>query len=305
MMKSLRGYFLIMGGATLWGISATLAKHLLSREIDTVLIVQSRASFSALVLFVALLVSRPALLRIRLPDAFRFAVLGICGVAGANFTYYFAIKETTVATAILIQHTAPLAVMFYASWKGLERVTGVKLGAAAVSLLGCFLALGAYHVPGLKITMPGLLSAFGAMITYAFLSVYSKHLLTVHNLWSMTTYSLLFASMFWLVVNPPWEIASAGIAGDVWADLVLLAIVSMLLPQTMFFAGIRLITPTRAVITATLEPVVAITSAAAFLGEFLEALQVVGAVLVLASLVLLQLNRGKKGVPATVQPDAA
>lgn len=304
-MKDLRGYVLVMGGATLWGISATLAKYLLNREIDTVLIVQSRVSFSALVFLIVLLLFRPALLRIRFADLFRFALLGICGVAGANFTYYYAIKETTVATAILIQHTAPLAVMFYAAWRGMEQVTGVKLGAAAVSLAGCFLALGAYDLAVLNLSLSGLLSACGAMVTYAFLSVYSKHLLSSHNLWTMSFYTLLLASAFWLIVNPPWEIAAAGIAGDVWTDLMLLALVSVLLPQTMFFAGMRLITPGRAVITNTLEPVVAIISAAAFLGEFLEHLQVLGAILVLTALVLLQLNREKQGSPATVQPDAA
>jgi drug/metabolite transporter (DMT)-like permease len=283
-----KGYLLIVAAAFFWGISATAAKLLLNQQIDTLLIVQTRVTFSALLMLLFLLVFRRDILRVSPADLWKFALLGIVGVAGANFTYYLAIKESTVATAILIQYTAPIAVMLYAIISRTEQLSPAKAAAALLSVAGCFLAVGAYHTGILRISTLGLVSAIASMVTFAFLNVYSRSLLQRHGLWTMTFYSFAFASLFWLVINPPWVIAQAAPSGSTWIALIALAIASVLIPHSLFFAGMQYIRPTRAIITSTLEPVVAIVSAALVLGELLQHLQVTGAVLVLVAVVLLQ-----------------
>jgi len=290
-MKDLRGYFMIMGAAVFWGVSATAAKILLNQQVDTLLIVQCRVTFSSLLFLLAAWAFKREILRVRSGDLWQFALLGILGVAGANFTYYFAIKETTVATAILLQYTAPLAVMGYAAATGEESMSATKVFAAVLSLLGCFLAVGAYDPAALKITPLGLLSAGASMLSFAFLNIYTRRLLTRHNVWTTIFYSLVFASFFWLVLNPPWTILQAPPAAETWLGLFLLAIISVLIPHTLFFAGLQYIQPTRAIITSTLEPIVAITSAAVVLHEYLQPVQALGAILVMTAIVLLQVKR--------------
>jgi len=290
-MGDARGYFLVMGAATLWGISATVAKLLLNREVDTILIVQWRVTFSSLLLLAYFLPFRPEVLRVKATELWQFALAGILGVAGANFTYYFAIRESTVATAILIQYTAPLAVMAYAAITRTEAFTSAKIGAAFLSVLGCFLAVGAYDPSVIRITPAGFLSACASMVTFAFLNIYTRHLLSKYTLWATTVYSFLFASIFWLFVNPPWAIAAASPPAELWGALFLLAIISVLIPHTMFFAGLRHLAASRAMITSTLEPIIAIVSAALVLGELLQPLQALGAILVLTAIVILQTKR--------------
>jgi drug/metabolite transporter (DMT)-like permease len=70
--------------------------------------------------------------------------------------------------------------------------------------------------------------------------------------------------------------------------------VSVLIPNLMFAAGLRHVVPSRAVITSTLEPVVAIVTAALFVGEEVGVVQVIGALLVITAIVLLQLKREEK-----------
>ena len=122
-MKEVRGIIMIIGAAVLWGVSATGAKALLNRSLDPVLVVQSRVTFSVLLLLLYFLIFRPSVLRVRWTELWKFALLGCIGVAGTNFTYYFTIRESTVATAILIQYTAPLFVMLYAVWSKEERLS--------------------------------------------------------------------------------------------------------------------------------------------------------------------------------------
>lgn len=303
-MKEFKGSLLVMVAAVFWGASATMAKFLLNKNLDTILIVQTRVSFSFLLLLAGYLLFRRDLLRVHLQDLYRFALLGILGVGGANFTYYFTIKESTVATAILLQYTAPLLVLGYAALSGEEALTPVKFWAAVVSLLGCFFAVGAYDVGTLRLGPIGLLSGIGSVITFAFMSIYIRHLVMRYSVWTVTIYTFAFASLFWLVVNPPWAVAAADVSGETCGALSVLAITSVLIPHTAFFSGLRYIVPARAVITSTLEPIVAIASAAFFLGEYLNLMQIVGAVLVLGAIVVLQLRREQ---PAEVlqkeQPD--
>lgn len=290
-MSDVKGYLMIMGAATLWGISATVAKFLLNQNVETILIVQTRVSFSAILLLLFYLIFKRHLLRAALNDLWKLCLLGVIGVAGANFTYYFTIKESTVATAIILQYTAPLFVMAYTTVVGTERFTSVKLVAAIVSLAGCVFAVGAYDSRVLKLSTMGLLSGIGSMLCFAFLSIFARHILQRYNVWTMTIYSFVFASLFWLAINPPAMIVAQSPSIGAWGGLLVLAFISVLVPHALFFAGMQHIVASRAIITSTFEPVVAMTSAAIFLGELLQPLQVVGAALVVGAILLLQLRR--------------
>lgn len=286
-MKELRGYVMILGSAIFWGTSATAAKALFNQQLDTVLVVQARVTVSMVLLLAFYLLFRRDFLRINPRELWKFALLGCIGVAGTNYTYYFTIKETTVATAILIQYTAPLVVMLYAVWSGEERFTGAKVVAVVLSLGGCFLAVGAYDREVLRITPLGLLTGIGSIFGFAFLTVFTRSLLKTHGVWTSTFYAMLFASLFWGVVNPPWAVAAQSLTAWTWGALIVLAVVSLLIPQTLFFGGLRRIVSSRAIITSTFEPIVAIVSAAWFLGETLQPLQILGALLVITAILLL------------------
>lgn len=287
-MKELRGYVMILGSAVFWGTSATAAKALFNQQLDTVLVVQARVTVSMFLLLGFYLIFRRDFLRINPRELWKFALLGCIGVAGTNFTYYFTIKETTVATAILIQYTAPLVVMLYAVWSGEEHFTGAKVVAVVLSLGGCFLAVGAYDREVLRITPLGLLTGIGSIFGFAFLTVFTRSVLRTHGVWTSTFYAMLFASLFWGVLNPPWVVAAQPLTARTWGALGALAVVSLLIPQTLFFGGLRRIVPSRAIITSTFEPIVAIVSAAWYLGELLQGPQILGALLVIAAILLLQ-----------------
>ncbi len=59
----------------------------------------------------------------------------------------------------------------------------------------------------------------------------------------------------------------------------------------LYFVGISYVRSTRAIITATLEPISAGIMAYFLLGEKLESLQLLGTALVLGAITMLQLNR--------------
>ena len=105
-MSSLKGYCFIIGATMFWGISATIARFLFSQHVDAFVLVQTRTLISSFVLMLVIALFHRNLLIINLRDVYKFILLGIVGVAGSNFTYYYAIEQTNVATAILLQYLA-------------------------------------------------------------------------------------------------------------------------------------------------------------------------------------------------------
>ncbi len=289
-MKDLRGYAMIAAAAFFWGISATAAKFLFNRDISTLLVVQTRVTFSAVLMAAGFGLLRPSLLKVDLRDLWRLAALGVVGVAGANITYYLVIRETTVATAILLQYTAPLLVLGYGVLSRDEGFSAVKLVAALLSLAGCALALGVFDTAAIVLTPLALAAGIGSIVTFAFLTVYTRKVVARMPSWTAVLYALVFASLMWAIVNPPWVIARESHPAGLWPALIGFAIISVLIPHSLFAAGLRSVVPSRAIITSTLEPIVAIASAALVLGELLTPLQILGAVTVLAAIIMLNLR---------------
>jgi DME family drug/metabolite transporter len=304
-MKSTHGYLMVAGAALCWGLSATAAKVLLTSKVDTILLVQMRATFAGVVLAGILFVVRRDLLRARLRDIGRMALLGLIGVAGANFTYYYAIREGSVANAIVMQYTAPLLVMGYAALTGEERLTAAKVIAGGVAVAGCLFAVGGPGAAVGSMTRNGLISGALSSVTFGFMTVYTRHLLQRLAVWTVTVYSLAAASLFWMLVNPPWAIAAHPPEATTWCALAGMGIVSVLIPHSLYFSGLRHVVASRAIIVSTLEPIVAMTSAAIVVGEGISVMQGAGAALVLGAIITLQLRREPGGEEVEGDPHAA
>jgi drug/metabolite transporter (DMT)-like permease len=293
-MRSVRGYLFILGATLFWGVSATVAKVLFTRQVDTLILVQMRMTLSCIVLMAYFLLFKRHLLRVRAGDLYRFALLGITGMAGSNFTYYFTIRETNVATAILLQYMAPLLVLGYAAASGDESLGFRKIAAGVVSFVGCFLVVAGPDFSSFTLSRTGLLSGVCSAFCWAFTNVWLRRLLKRYNVWTCLVYAFTFASIFWIVINPPWKFMSAGYPPELWRVFFGFAMISILIPHSFYFSGIRYLTASQAVITATFEPVVAIVSAFIILGEDLTPVQIAGAVVVLIGVALLQLGQPRR-----------
>jgi drug/metabolite transporter (DMT)-like permease len=290
-MKSVKGYLLILGAATFWGIAATIAKFLFLQNVETLILVQMRITISCILLVLFFLFFKPHLLKVQWRDIPKFAALGILGIAGSNFTYYFTIATTNVATAILLQYLAPLVVLLYAAITREEKVTPVKLIAGAISLGGCYLAVAGKDFSIISINHLGLLTGLLSAGCWSFSNIWLKRLLKTYNVWTCLVYAFISASVFWLIVNPPTKISAAQYTPDTWMMFFGFAVISILIPHSLYFSGLRYLTASRGIITATFEPVVAIISAFFIVNEILNPIQVTGAILVIAAILILQIKQ--------------
>ena len=306
--KPYRGYVYIAIATFLWGTAATIGRaaftgHLLpgGRSLppfDPLAFSQSRTTFSFLILLPILFAAR-GVRRLHLPvaDFWRIFLLGILGMAASNYFYYLAIQKTNVATAIVVQYTAPIWVLLYVAVRQLQKPTLARLAAVVLALAGIALAIGVIGGHGLRLDRIGVIAALLAAFSFAFYNIAGHDILTNYDHWIVLLYTVFSASVFWIVVNPPWKIVAAHYSGAQWLFLLGFALISMLIPFAFYFAGLKYLEPTRAIVVSCLEPVFAILIAAIALGEVLRWPQIIGILLVLGAIVLVQMPDPKQPVP--------
>ena len=300
----LRGYFYIGSAAFLWGVSATLGRaaftgHLLPGgaslgKIDPLILSQSRATLSLAVLLPVMMGRRGAsALRVPKRDLLQFFLLGILGVAVSNYFYYLAIQRTNVATAIILQYTAPVWVLVYTAIRGSRRPSLRRTAAVGLAVLGCALAVGLVGSGGFRLDTIGVIAALLAAFSFAFYNIGGHKVLTRYDRWKVLLWVLVGTSSFWIFVNPPWKIITAHYDRQQWLFMLMFSIISVLGPFSCYFAGLQNLEPTRAIVASCLEPVFSIMIAAIVLGELLRPMQTLGIVLVLVAIVLIQLPERK------------
>lgn len=284
----LTGYAMIVVAVTFWGGSAALAKYLFTKAYSTLVITQMRSTLSFVLLAAFFVVKDRAVFRIDRKDLPAFLGVGVIGIAMTNYVYYVTVELATVATAILIQYTAPALVTMYMVYIAREeKASNVKLISLALALVGCYFAVTGN---GASLQLPGwsVVTGPASAIFFAYILVASKRLLRKYSQWTVLLYAFGIAGLFWLFVNPPWVIAEAGYSAEDWGVFWFFAICSILIPHSLFTASLRTLEASTAGIVSTLEPVIAIGAAWLLLGETLTMFQVGGAVLILFAVLLLQ-----------------
>ncbi len=153
--------FAVLAAAS-FGMSGALARGLLETGWSAGAAVLARVALAALVVApfgVAALRGRWHLLR---RNAGLVATYGVMAVAGAQFCYFSAVSTMQVGPAILIEYTAPAAVVVWLWLRHGQRPGAVTVAGAAVAGVGLLLILDL--LSGAELSTSGVLWSLGAMV---------------------------------------------------------------------------------------------------------------------------------------------
>lgn len=283
------GYLFIILAAGFWGTSGIVAKWFFLHEVATPLTVSQTRVFVGWATFFALsLVRSPRSLRVSARDLGMFVLLGIIGVAGANFGLYFAISRMDTAVADVIQFTAPTMVAVWLWGRREESFDFTKMWALIFTAIGVGLALG-FASRRVDVSLVGAISAFLSAFCYAFLMIWGKRLSERYDPLVVLHYAMFAAFVAWCFIQAPHKLVSELKLSE-FAFLMGFGVISVVAPYLCFFAGLRRVPATGAGIVSTLEPVVMAVGAWQCLGEQLGTSQWLGIVLVLTGVVMVQVS---------------
>jgi drug/metabolite transporter (DMT)-like permease len=222
-----------------------------------------------------------------------------------NIAYFYAISRIQVAAAILLQYLAPVLVAVFSMlfWK--ERTTALKVGALGLAVGGCYLVVGGYSLQLLQMNRDGVLAGLAGAVCFAGYTLLGERTMHRYPPWTALLYALAFATISWHILHSPFHYAAAGFSLAQWGGIAYIAVMGTVVPFGLYLVGVNHIRATRAIITATLEPISAGFMSFALLGEVLEAFQILGGGLVIAAIALLQLQREQDSLaPAAIRGES-
>ncbi len=303
-----KGYALAVLAAVCWATGGLTAKWLFSPldaitaswplpplgiEVDAVVLAGARAVSAAGILLVYVAATRRQALKVRVTDIGFLAVFGIVGLAGVHVTYFKAIAYTDVATAILLQYLAPIIVLIVSVLVLGERMSWVLPAGVALSVTGCALVVGAIGGDGLAVSPAGLAWGLASAVFFALYSLLGKYAAPRFSPWPLLAYGLVFAAAFWLVYLGGFaSIAELFSSSSGLVAVLYMAVFATIVPFAAFLKALHYIDATKAVVTSTLEPVVAGVAAFALFGEGFAAPQLFGGLLVIAAIAVVQRQPG-------------
>ncbi|MBD3887094.1 EamA family transporter [Phormidium tenue FACHB-886] len=217
-------------------------------------------------------------------------VLGLlfAGLTGAN---YLAIARLPVAVAIVLLFTSPIMVVLWTALTSQRIPSQSVLVALLLSVVGVILVSKVLAGSLDQFNGFGFLVGLASAVFFTAYNMQSERVGVSGEPVGVMLKTFAVASLFWLayqltqgipltLFNPQnlWKILYMGIAGN-------------MLPYLLFFWGIQRIRAERAVIIATLEPVIASGLAWVWFDQTLTIMQIIGGVLIIIAVTSLQLTQ--------------
>lgn len=289
------GYALVAVAAVLWALLGVFSKRLLAVGVSPTEIAFWRAAIGG-ALFMVHAAAEGRLRLQRRSDALAFAAFALVGVTLFYTALNQAIEAGGVSLAFILLYSAPAFVAVLAAVFLGERLTPVKLVLVALSVAGVALVAQGGEA-GMTVSVKSVTWGLVAGASYSSYYLFGKWILARYRPAAIYAFVLPIGALGLLPFVPFDAVRSA--IPRMWLDLVLMSALSTYAAYFVYYTGLRRVEASRAVLVATIEPVVAAALAAWLFGERLGLLGVLGGALVVGAAMLSALPASRRGPAPT------
>lgn len=305
------GVAMAFAAACLFAVNGTVSKVVLSEHLSSLRLVQIRCTCAAVVFAALALWRAPSSLRITWRDLRFLAVFATVGLAMVQWLYFVAIARMPVSISLLIEFTAPLLVALWVRFVRGEAVRSRVWAALGAILVG--LALVAQVWDGLTLDAVGIVASMLAAISLAAYFLLGERGLVDKPPLALAAWSFALAGLFWSLLLPWRTYPFSSLAGQVdlaqvsdgrlggtvpvWVLVAWVVLLGTVAPFGLVLGGLSRIGAARSGLIGTAEPALAGMVAWVVIGEQLAPVQIAGAAVVLAGIVLAETARAR--VPAS------
>jgi drug/metabolite transporter (DMT)-like permease len=273
--------------AVIWGVNYISVKYA-TEQMPPLAFNGMRITIAATALMLVSLIMRGTW-----PDRRTTLALLFLGALGNGIYQLFFIEgiaRTQAGAAALVLAASPAVIAIIGRIRGVERVTGRRVIGIAASLLGMALVVfgtGRSAARG-PITLKGNLLVLAACVCWSLYTVLIKPYTERVESVRLSSLTMAGGAIPLLVVtgpaiaHTPWRTLPA----LAWTALLYSSIIALVVGYFFWYRGVKDIGPTRTALFSNLQPAVALVAAWPMLGEVPTALQIVGAVAIMAGVLL-------------------
>ncbi|CAN2230261.1 RhaT Permeases of the drug/metabolite transporter (DMT) superfamily [Candidatus Nanopelagicaceae bacterium] len=297
MLSKHRGEFFLVVGAFFFSLSGLFVTVVL-KHLPAFRLAEFRSVTAVVILGSYVLLSKPELIKIVRSEIPKLGIYGVVGFALVNFGYLLGIERgVPLALVLILEFTASIWIALWIKFVRKCAVARDMWVAIALSLLGLILVSKVWS--GFAFDLIGIAGSLGSAFALAAYFLMSEKLGKKRESIAMLIFGMGFASIFWLVVLPPWSFPfeiftmkmdlggiAAGTMVPGWLMMAAVAILGTVIPYLCVLTGMRLLTASTSSVIGMLEPVIAGIFAWIWFSQSWDAIQLVGAVVVLFGIYL-------------------
>lgn len=292
-----RGELYLFLGALTFSVNGIVATVVLE-YMSAFRLAQIRAISAFTLLTIFALIFRRELLKLSKKDIPVAIAYGVVGFALVNVGYFLGIERgLPLGLVLVLEFTAPIWIALWIKYVRKGFVAKDMWFAIALSLVGLLLVTKIWD--GFKFDFLGLLGALGsAFALTGYFLIGDKFGGNRHPM-SSTIIGLGVAGVFWAVVLPIWKFPTeiftmemdlhgylAGHQYPGWLLLLWVIVMGTIVPYLFVISGLRLLSASKSSVLGMLEPVFAGILAWIWLGQSWDAIQLLGAAVVLIGIYL-------------------
>lgn len=293
--SSFWGSLLVILAACLWGCTGLFVEGISAAGMGAMDIVVLRGFVTAAVLVPVMLAVDPGLFRIRLRDVWCFIGSGILSMLFFNYCYYTNIQESGKTVAVVLLFTFPVFVVLLSRVFFKEKITGNKVLAMVLILVGCALVSGLVGA-GVTLSVRGLLMGLASGFGYSLYTIFSRCALNRHySPLTITFYTFLLSAaggVFFIDAPRTVQTAAGGGMG-LWGPLLAYVLIGTVGAYLMYTAGLRHIDTSKAAMLKAAEPASTAVLQIAVQGIRPDTPELVGVGIIVLAIVVLNWKKRK------------
>lgn len=294
-MEKKATFFVILSGV-LWGIISIFITPLSAFGLSAMQISCMRQLFSVLTYWGFLVIVSPDKLRIHIKDIWMFLCTGALCIALCNTLYAYTIIQSEASIAVVLMYTSPAFILLFSAIFFKEKITGLKLLALFLNLLGCVLVAGILG-GGKSIGLLVFLTGIGSGLAYGLYSIFGRVALKKYAPETVAAYTFLFAFLGLLPFGQlPETVHTVTTQPVALLWFIGIAVISTVLPYLLYSRGLKYISPGRAGILVAVEPLVGALVGIFLFGDDYGPMKLLGIALILGAIILMGIQKNDTAV---------
>ncbi|WP_292008958.1 EamA family transporter [Chryseobacterium sp.] len=289
----LKGFFLAILAALLWGVSGTFGQFLFQqRGVNIEWLITIRMLISGVcLLFFAGFVEKSDVFSVwkNKKDALQLAVFSITGMLAVQYTYFAAIKHSNAATATVLQYSGPVVIAVYLACKNKKLPVLIEFVAIVLAVLGTFLLVTHGNINSLSISPIALMFGLASAVALAIYTLQPIRLLSRYPSSVIIGWGMMCGGVAFSFVKAPWDIEGSWDMQTYWYT-AFIVLFGTLVAFYAYLTAVQIIGGQKSSLLASMEPLSATVLAVLWLNVPFSMIDWIGSLLIVSTVFLLSIK---------------
>lgn len=290
------GIAMVLIGASLWGVSGTVAQYLFHQHGFTAeWLVVVRLLLSGLILLGFAYKKEGkriwAVWTVK-KDALSLLAFSIFGMLAVQYTYFAAITHSNAATATILQYLGPVIITLYVAARMKRVPTSREISAVILAVIGTFLLVTQGNVSSLSISGWALFWGLSSAAALAFYTLQPINLLKEWGSLIIVGWGMLVGGVGFSFVHPPWRLVGQ------WSPSASMAVAFIVIFGTLiafycYLESLKYLSASETSLLASVEPLSAAFTSVIWLKVSFGLPEWSGTFCIIATIALLSLSKSR------------